>query len=372
MKANYLIIIALIFIAFSCKKDDESAIPAPAPDQPVEQMYFPPVAGNEWDTMSFATAGWDTTALTALYDFLETNETRAFIVLQNGKIVTEKYWGNNIIGNAAFTADSKWYWASAGKTLTAMITGIAQQEGLLDINDKTSTYLGNGWTNMPQEKEDLILIKNQLTMTSGLDYFFGSIDCTDSECLQYKTDAGTEWYYYNAPYTLLESVVGNASGLSYNAYCDQSIENKVGMSGSWISQEYNNVYWSTARDAARFGLLLLNKGVWDTDSVLNDIAYFTAMTNSSQDLNPSYGYLTWLNGKESIILPSLPLSFNTSLSPNAPEDLFAALGKNGQFVNVIPSKNMVVIRMGTVPDNGAVPLIFHDEMWEKINAVIGI
>ncbi len=368
MKANHLLIITAIAAFISCKKDDDSP-----PDTPIPQaaeMYFPPTSGTQWDSMSFTSAAWDTTALPYLYNFLETNGTRAFIVLQNGKIVTEKYWGDNIIGTAPFTVDSKWYWASAGKTLTAMITGIAQQEGLLDINDKTSDYLGTSWTNMPQENEDLILIKHQLTMTTGLDYTAGDIDCTDPECLNYKSDAGTEWWYYNAPYTLLESVVSNAAGISYNDYCDQSIENKIGMDGYWAPLDFNNVYWSSARDAARFGLLLLNKGVWNTDSVLTDTDYFTAMTNSSQSLNPSYGYLTWLNGKDSLLLPGSSIVFNSPISSNAPADLYSALGKNGQFINVIPSKNMVVIRMGIAPDNGAVPLIFHDEMWEKLNAVM--
>lgn len=368
MKTKYSIMLVVVLLAFSCKKDDDAEAPAPEPQ--IEEMYFPPLVGNEWDTMTFVSAGWDTTALPDLYSFLESNGTRAFIVLQNGKIVTEKYWGNTILDNSPFSAESKWYWASAGKTLTAMLTGIAQQEGLLNINDKTSEYLGSGWTSMPQEKEDLILIKDQLTMTTGLDYTSGNIDCTDPECLQYKSDAGAEWYYYNAPYTLLESVISNAAGTSYNDFSDQGIENKIGIDGNWIPQGYNNVFWSTARDAARFGLLLLNKGVWNSDSVLTDTEYFTAMTNSSQSLNPSYGYLTWLNGKESLILPTSSVSFNAMLSPNAPSDMFAAMGKNGQFINVIPSVKMVVIRMGTAPDNGAVPVLFHDEMWEKINTVI--
>ena len=86
------------------------------------------------------------------------------------------------------------------------------------------------------------------------------------------------------------------------------------------------------------------------------------MINTSQSLNPSYGYLWWLNGKESIIFPILSNSFNISMSDNAPTDLFAAMGKNGQFVEVIPSKNIVVIRMLIVP---LVPFTFHNEMWAQ-------
>jgi CubicO group peptidase (beta-lactamase class C family) len=121
---------------------------------------------------------------------------------------------------------------------------------------------------------------------------------------------------------------------------------------------------------ARFGLLVLNKGKWNQTKVLSDENYYRQMVNTSQNLNRSYGYLWWLNGKESIIFPSLPNSFNTSLSENAPNDLFAGMGKNGQFVEIIPSKNFVVIRMGEAPDGSLVPISFHNEMWEKIKLVI--
>jgi hypothetical protein len=62
--------------------------------------------------------------------------------------------------------------------------------------------------------------------------------------------------------------------------------------------------------------------------------------------------------------------FNQSISPNAPADLFAAMGKNGQLINVVPSKGLVVIRMGDAPDSALVPFTFQDEMWKKLSLVI--
>ena len=55
---------------------------------------------------------------------------------------------------------------------------------------------------------------------------------------------------------------------------------------------------------------------------------------------------------------------------DAPDDLFAAAGKNGQFLDVIPSENIVVVRMGEAPDGSLVPIQFHNEMWEKISDLI--
>lgn len=142
------------------------------------------------------------------------------------------------------------------------------------------------------------------------------------------------------------------------------------MTGLFIKVDYNNVFFSTARSMARFGLLMLNKGTWNTTPVLSDTAYFNQMTNSSQSLNLSYGYLTWLNGKSSLMVPQSQITFPTSLSPDAPRDMYAALGKNGQIINVVPQQGLVVIRMGNNPDNLLVPFTYNNEIWKRLNPVI--
>ena len=121
---------------------------------------------------------------------------------------------------------------------------------------------------------------------------------------------------------------------------------------------------------ARFGLLILNRGIWDETPILADENYYNDMVNSSQDLNPSYGYLWWLNGKDSVIFPGIDIPFNISLSDNAPIDLVAGMGKNGQFVELIPEENIVVIRMGEAPNEALVPIEFHNEMWARISEII--
>jgi CubicO group peptidase (beta-lactamase class C family) len=247
---------------------------------------------------------------------------------------------------------------------------MAQEDGDLNILNKTSDYLGENWTSLPDAKEDLITVRHQLTMTTGLDYNVADVDCTLPGCLQYKADAGDQWFYHNAPYTLLEQVVSNATATDYNQYTNEKLESKIGMDGTWIKSGYNNVYWSKARDAARYGLLILNEGKWDETQIMTDADYFNDMVNTSQALNPSYGYLWWLNGKGSVIFPGLPNSFAISMSDNAPSDLFAAMGKNGQFIDVVPSLDLVVVRMGEAPDGSLVPVQFHDDMWAKIMDVI--
>ena len=249
-----------------------------------QQLYFPPLAGNTWDTVTPASLGWCTNYIDTLNDYLQSTNTKAFIILKDGKIAHEKYF-------CTFTIDSLWYWASAGKSLTSVLIGIARQKGVLSLNDTVSTYLGKGWTSCTQAQEDKITIWNQLTMTTGLDDGVPDKDCTDDTCLIYAADAGTRWAYHNAPYTLTHAVLENATGVTTNNFTTNELSLKTGISGLWFPSGYNERFASKARSAARFGLLMLNKGVWKNDSIITDTNYYNSMGNTSQNINKSYGYL---------------------------------------------------------------------------------
>jgi len=324
-------------------------------------FYFPPKVGNAWQTTAPGSLGFCQERIDSLYQFLENKNTKSFILLKDGRIVLEKYFGT-------FVQDSIWYWASAGKSLSAFMVGQAQDEGLLDIHDKTSDYLGKGWTSVPPEKEDLITVWHQLSMTNGLDDLTPNGDCTAPSCLIYKADAGTRWAYHNAPYHLVHDVLEAASGTSLNLFLKTRLLDKTGMKGLWI----NHVMYSKARDMARYGLLTLAGGVWDGDTLLRNQQYLYDMVHSSQDLNKSYGYLWWLNGQPSFMLPGLQLVFPFKLIPNAPDDMYSALGKNDQKIHVAPSKGWVVVRQGnaagyTGPGGGNVPIAFDNDMWAYLN-----
>lgn len=328
-----------------------------------QSLYYPPLAGNNWDTLSPSSLGWCTDKIPDLLNYLDSKNSKAFIVLKDGKIVIEKYFGT-------FTRDSNWYWASAGKSLTSFMVGIAKQEGYLKLTDTTSKYLGKNWTSMPLPKENLITIRHQLTMTTGLDDGVTDNSCTLDTCLQYIADAGNRWAYHNAPYTLLDKVILSATGQNLNAYINQKLKPSTGMTGAFIPSGYNNVFWSKPRSMARYGLLILGKGNWNGTQVMTDTAYLRQMVNTSQTINPAYGYLWWLNGKSSFRVPTLQTTFPGPLNPSAPSDMIAALGKNGQIINIVPSQNLVYIRMGNAPGVGEVPILFNDTVWQKLNKVM--
>lgn len=333
------------------------------PTSYAQPLYFPPTTGTTWETISPDSLGWCTDQLPPLIQFLEDNDTKAFIVLRDGRIAIEHYFGT-------FTADSTWYWASAGKSLTAFLVGMVQEDGSLDINEPSSNYLGTGWTSCTPEQEQAITIRNQLTMTTGLDDGTGDPYCTDPSCLHYLAPPGTRWAYHNAPYTLLDGVISGATGQTLNNYVINRLSLTTGITGLYVQTESNNVFFSKPRSMARFGLLMLGQGTWNSNPILTDMDYFTDMTTPSQTINNSYGYLWWLNGQSSYHLPSTQFEFPGPLMPNEPADAYNALGKNGQFINVVPSQGIVLIRMGNTPDEFPVPYLLNDAIWERMNAVI--
>lgn len=141
------------------------------------------------------------------------------------------------------------------------------------------------------------------------------------------------------------------------------------MTGSFIFSDNNNVYWSTARSMARFGSFIYNNGNWNGTQILNT-TYFNQMVNTSQNINLSYGYLWWLNGKSSFMVPQSQIVFPGTLMSNAPINTIMALGKNGQFLNVVPNTGIVWLRMGEAPtSNLPVDFILNNQIWEKINAL---
>lgn len=347
--------LAFLTVVFGCKKNND---PLPTPP---ETMYFPANSSTTWESKSVASLGWAESAVQPLKDFLSQKGTKSFMILVNGRIVMEEYFNGH-------NATTPWEWNSAGKTLVATTTGIAQQEGFLNINNKASDYLGTAWSSIPLAKENLITVKNLLTMTSGND---DTKQFVTKANITYVADAGTRWAYSNV-FQKLTDVVANSSTKPFETYFNEKLKNKIGMDGNWNFGTIYTIYHSTARSMARFGLLALNKGKWNNEQIVNE-AFFNESINTSQSINPSYGYMWWLNGKSKYMVPSDQTVFPGSLVPNAPGDMYAAMGAKDQRIYVVPSKNMIVVRMGE-PFDPANPNFavsgFDVALWDKINAVI--
>ncbi|WGD34037.1 serine hydrolase [Olleya sp. YS] len=357
MKPIHFVLCLLIVILFNCSSDnDDSDTNNPTP----EATYFPPINSDTWETVSPTDLNWNTTAIDELALFLEQTNSKSFIMLHKGKIAFEQYFNGH-------SDTAPWYWASAGKTLTTAVTGIAQDQGLVNINTKVSDYLGTGWTSATLEQEHLITCKNLLSMDSGLDDTLG--DSVAPEDLQYIADAGTRWAYHNV-YVKLQDVVASVSNDTWDNYFNEQLRDRIGMTGAWFGSGDLSVYWSNSRSMARFGLLISESGQWDNTTIISQ-DFVTEATNTSQTINEAYGYMWWLNGKSSYHLPQTQIEFSGELIPNAPDDIYCALGKNDQKIYIVPSKDLVIIRMGDAADDVNFALsTFDDDLWGKINAVI--
>jgi CubicO group peptidase (beta-lactamase class C family) len=344
-----VILLGVLLLA-SCEK--ESAILDEGSD-----FYYPPLTGAAWEMKDPTSLGWDIDKLNDLIEYVRENKSGAFIILHRGKIVSENYW-------SGFSSSSSNRIFSASKSIAGFLVGLAEQQGKINLSEPVSTYLGPGWSRAPVAKERLITVQHLLTMTSGL-----------NESLTYNTVPGTKWYYNTLAYHKIYNVLAVVFKKSNEEYTQELLWSKIGMQHSfWDSEPGGGPSMScSARDMARFGLMILSDGKWAGQPIMNNEGYFDAMLNSSQTINPAYGYLWWLNGKSSFILPGTSgVSFAGSLFPDAPNDLLAALGFGDKKIYVLKSEDLVVVRHGA-PSDAPVSLAsssFDNEIWKRLMLVI--
>lgn len=174
MLMRFLILPFIVLVLSGCSKKADSTSETPA-----ATLYFPPIGNDTWETTDPQALGWDIAKLNEAITYAGGTKTYGLIILYKGRIVTEKYWNN-------WTFDTRYPINSAGKSVTAFLTGIAEQEGLLNSNDRTSKYLGAGWTSLPSAKEDAITIRHQLSMTTGLEDNVADDNCMIPSCLTIK------------------------------------------------------------------------------------------------------------------------------------------------------------------------------------------
>ncbi|MGB3466865.1 MAG: T9SS type A sorting domain-containing protein, partial [Cyclobacteriaceae bacterium] len=172
------------------------------------------------------------------------------------------------------------------------------------------------------------------------------------------------------PYNLLKDVLEEATQQSINVFTASVLKSKTGMnSGVWIANGNNTFYVSTARDMARFGLLIQNQGQWKDEQIIESGEYFESMINTSQSLNPSYGYLWWLNGKASHVRPNSLQSVAGPIAPDAPSDLITAAGAMGQLISFSPESGLMMVRQGESEATDLAALTMINTIWKKIGAL---
>ncbi len=325
------------------------------------ELYFPPEDG-EWETVTPAAVGWNAELLSQALDLAGERDSSGVVILHNGRIMGERYFSspdNAVYQNYLQGYDARGAAiedvASAQKSVIAVLTGMAQERGFLSIEDPVSDYLGEGWSNASAAQEKAITVEHLLSMSSGLDTEFG-----------YVAEPDTEWLYNTPVYHSLARVLMAATGLERNELTINWISRPLGMTNTswtprpWAAAAIAVGLSTTARDLSRFGLMIQAGGKWGEQVILGDTEYLHDMLDSSQAMNPAYGYLWWLNGKEFVRNDGS----SGVLIESAPDDLIAMQGAADRKLYLVPSLGLVITRLGYA---GGLPgSSFNDAFWEAL------
>jgi CubicO group peptidase (beta-lactamase class C family) len=288
------------------------------------------------------------------------------VVAVGGRVVAQQAWG---VPFDAFARDV----ASFQKSVVALLVGNLQAAGKLAIDEPVTTYLGAGWSRASPAEEAPITVRHHHTMTSG-----HADDHTSAAA------PGTVWRYTSNAYQQFVPLVEAVNGRTIDASTRAELFDPINVSGTsrWQDRTIDGPLGvdpngrriqglrMTAPDFARVGLLVLRDGRWGDRRVLVDRRYLADALDSSQALNPAYGYLWWLNGKDAVVLPRSPARRPGPLIPGAPADLVAALGKDDQKLYVSRALDVVVTRLGASagPRRRDALSSFDAELWQHLLA----
>jgi CubicO group peptidase (beta-lactamase class C family) len=271
----------------------------------------------------------------------EGSETTAVLVVADGRIVAERYRA----GFDKHTPQRTW---SVAKSIAATVIGAAVQEGLLDVKRPA---LVPEWRR-PGDPRARITLENLLHMSSGLyseqagnrtdmTYFGGTAVTEETTGLPLEAPPGRRWLYANNDTLLAVRALRAAIGddRRYLAYPFQKVFWRIGMARTTPETDWDGNFilssqvWTTARDLARLGLLHLNDGVWEGERVLPAgwVRYVTTPAPAQPTgAGPGYGAQWWLYGPKH----------------GLPEGTYAARGNRGQYLVIVPSRRVVVVRRG--------------------------
>lgn len=306
-----------------------------------------------------------------LLDYVEGQKTTGFLVVRDRKPVVERNWA--VPTDAArFRATFAYETTAEGavledvasqqKSFVAMLAAIAVDKGLLDVGKPVSGYIGAGWSKASPEHERGVNVIHLLTMTSGLNEQLGEV-----------AEPGSVFFYNTPVYAVTKRVLAAVAGRPLEAITTDWLATPAGMtSTAWrkrpaaVDTVGNPTGLVTSpRDVATFGQIVLDGGRAADGKRIVSEAGLKAMFSRSP-ANPAYGRLWWLNGSGYTIRP-LANRIDGPLIPAAPTDLVAALGALDRKLYIVPSRKLVVVRMGqAAPDKD-----FDQQLWLRLAKALG-
>jgi CubicO group peptidase (beta-lactamase class C family) len=333
-----------------------------------------PYPDPDWPTATPESQGLSTKQLDAAADVADANQSYCLLVIRHGMLVYERYFN----GKDATSENKSW---SIAKSYTSTLVGIAIARGEIKSLDESVSDFVSEWKGTDREA---ITIRNLVSMTSGLewdafeDYVSLATFATDDTAFAIDRDLadppGSKWTYDNGSVQVIERVFREATGGSIEDYARAHLWSKIGSNASWAHDPsgnpttYANVM-ATCRDHARLGYLFLHSGRWKREQVVPR-AWVKETLTPSQTMNQAYGFLWWLNA-ETPALDAMSVAWPGRMVPFAPLDLFAARGFGNQFVDVVPSLDLIVVRFGADPETVFDPIkLAEDSRFATHDAIL--
>ncbi|MBV4356145.1 serine hydrolase domain-containing protein [Pinibacter aurantiacus] len=272
--------------------------------------------------------------------------TRAVLIVYNGQIIAERYADG-------FNASSKLIGWSMTKSVTNALLGILVKDGKLEVDAPAPIA---EWKNDDRKN---ITLKNLMQMSSGLKWEENYTKSCDATNMLYKEkDMGgfallapkekkpNSFFYYSSGTTnILSHIVReNVPASEYHDFPYKRLFYKIGMNSAIVEPDAGGTFvgssysFATARDWAKFGLLYLNDGVWNGERILPEGWVKYSTTPATTHPMGMYGAQWWLNAGA----PGNPAKREY---PNVPADCYWADGYEGQYIWVIPSKKLVIVRL---------------------------
>lgn len=307
----------------------------------------------------------------AVVDYAHSQKTTGFLVMREGKTLAQENWpipADAVRFKADFTygraADGSLLEdvASQQKSFVSMLVAVAVDRGLIDVDRPVADYIGAGWSKASPDQEAKIRVVDVLTMSSGL-----------GEDFRYAHPPRTAFLYNTPVYAVTKKVLAAAAKAPLEAITHDWLTAPAGMADTaWRERPaaFARVgnptgLVTTPRDTARFGAIVLGGGVAETGRRIVSERALKAMFERSP-VNPAYGRLWWLNGGAYGFRP-LDTRFEGPLIPAAPADLVAALGALDRKLYAVPSRKLIVVRMGpAAPDKD-----FDQQLWLRLAKAIG-
>lgn len=244
-------------------------------------------------------------------------------VIKDGELVYDR----NYLGyqNGSF------YAYSVTKTLGAVLVGITEHQGYLQLDDKISDWLGE--------------VPSSMNPDATIRHVLGQVSHSDPLGSDFSYNTG-------ARINTLSAVLKEATGMNTLEYAQDQMLIPLNMNyTSWATDSDDNVTIgagtsSSCRDLARVGQLMMNGGRWNGQQLLSQSYIEDMVQPSYPDANSNYGYLTWLNKSEGPW--HRPLTSGTGIMvEGAPRNAWFATGFFGQLIIGIPDENIVITTMGT-------------------------